>query len=143
MFENQGRDQLRQTYFQVWQRHRQGLPLDPLGTMVCDVILLHPEYHRHLDEADEDRDFPPEAGTSNPYLHMGMHIALREQIGTDRPAGIADVHRQLCRQEGDTHQAEHRMMDCLGEALWQAQRQGALPDEDAYLACLRKQLRQR
>ncbi len=141
MFEDQGRDQLRQTYYQAWQKHKLGLPLDPLAAMICDVIVLHPEYHRYLDQADEGQDFSPAAGTSNPYLHMGMHIALREQTSTDRPFGIADVHRQLCRQTGDVHAAEHQMMECLGEALWQAQRQGALPDEKAYLACLQQQLK--
>jgi hypothetical protein len=30
------------------------------------------------------------------------------------------------------------MMECLGQALWQAQRDQTHPDEMAYLECLRK-----
>jgi hypothetical protein len=30
------------------------------------------------------------------------------------------------------------MMQCLSEALWQAQRNNAMPDESAYLACLKR-----
>jgi hypothetical protein len=34
--------------------------------------------------------------------------------------------------------AEHRMMEALGRALWEAQRAGRLPDERAYLEDLRR-----
>jgi len=36
------------------------------------------------------------------------------------------------------HAAEHAMIECLGEALWQAQRSGRAPDEAAYLAALHR-----
>jgi hypothetical protein len=34
------------------------------------------------------RDFTRPGEGENPFLHMGLHLALREQIATDRPAGI-------------------------------------------------------
>jgi hypothetical protein len=84
------------------------------------------------------RDFTPEAGQANPFLHMGLHLAIREQVGTNRPAGIASIHSQLCRRLGDQHEAEHRMIECLAEALWLSQRTGLPPDEPAYLDALRR-----
>ena len=83
------------------------------------------------------RDYTPEMGQTNPFLHMGMHIAIREQLGGDRPAGILAVHQRLCRRL-DSHAAEHLMMECLGETLWEAQRGGGEPDERVYLERLRR-----
>ena len=71
---------------------------------------------------------------------MGMHLAIREQVSTNRPAGIRDVHARLASKLGDAHQAEHAMLECLGEALWQAQRNNTLPDETAYLESLNRLL---
>jgi hypothetical protein len=85
-----------------------------------------------------DRDYTPEGGQTNPFLHMGLHLAIREQVGTDRPAGIAAVHRVLATKFGDVHEAEHAMIERLGEALWQAQRSGLPPDEPRYLESLRQ-----
>ena len=66
-----------------------------------------------------------------------MHMALREQVGTDRPAGIRRIHSGLSRQHG-AHDAEHRMMEALGRALWEAQRAGTAPDERRYLEDLER-----
>jgi hypothetical protein len=85
------------------------------------------------DKAALAADFSPEGGRQNPFLHMGLHLAIREQVSTDRPAGIALVHRNLAARLGDAHAAEHAMLEPLAEALWQAQRSGLPPDERAYL----------
>ncbi len=75
----------------------------------------------------------PQAGRENPFLHMGMHLAMREQLSTDRPAGFADLHRQLCEHFGDAHEAEHALLTPLAETLWEAQRAGRAPDDQDYL----------
>ncbi len=69
---------------------------------------------------------------------MGMHLAIREQLATDRPPGLRAGYRGVVERAGDAHAAEHRIMDCLGEALWRAQRAGRPPDEAAYLDCVRR-----
>ncbi len=133
------RTELRRLFYQAWQDFRAGRPLEPLPAQIAEIVSQHPEYHALLEDASQlDRDYLPEAGETNPFLHMAMHLALREQLATERPAGIGRIHARLCRQLGETHAAEHRMMECLMESLWQAQRQGTLPDEQAYLACLRR-----
>jgi len=137
MFQN--RDEIRQVYIDVWQKMQQGSLLEPMESVIADVIQLHSEYHGFLQQSESAQlaEFSPESGHSNPFLHMGMHIALREQTSTDRPAGIAALHQKLALKLG-LHEAEHAMMECLGQALWLAQRNNTMPDEPAYLECLRK-----
>lgn len=134
------RHQLRQFYFQTWNKTRQGHPLEPMETVVAQVIQLHPEYHKLLEDQDKalDQDFPPQLGKTNPFLHMGLHVALQEQLQAGQPAGINDIYRSLAAKSESPHEAEHRMMDCLAETLWQAQRDGTMPDEGGYIACLRR-----
>lgn len=140
MFFGQNRDELRRFYVEAWRKHHERLPIEPLEGMIIDIIAMHPEYHPLL--ADEEQalahDYSPEQGQTNPFLHMGMHIAIREQLSTHRPAGINAAHAQLLKQLGDAHEAEHRMMECLGEAMWTAQRNNSAPDEAAYLQCLQR-----
>lgn len=133
-----GREELRRVYQGAWAKRRRGEPLDAMESLVADVIGEHPEYHSLMDDPDAlHADYPPEAGQANPFLHLGMHVALREQIAGDRPPGIAALVEALARGEPDRHALEHRLLDCLGETLWRAQRDGRLPDEAAYLECVR------
>ncbi len=140
MLYGQNRDEIRRVYCTAWNKHQQGLPLEALEQQLVAVIALHPEYHALLADHDAAlaRDFTPEMGQTNPFLHMGMHLAIREQLATDRPAGITDAFGALMARVQDAHEVEHRMMECLGEALWQSQRSGQVPDEARYLECLRQ-----
>lgn len=139
MLYSNSRTDTRQMFFDVWQKQQRNAPLTALESIVGDVIRLHPEYHGLLSAPDKalDRDWRPEGGETNPFLHMGMHIAIREQLSIDRPAGIKAAYSALLAHTGDAHRAEHEMLECLAEALWLAQREGRLPDEQAYLASLR------
>jgi hypothetical protein len=139
-FHDQSRAALRRMYVEAWRKHRESLPVEPVEDQIIRVVELHPEYAGALegDASGLDRDYTPEGGEANPFLHMGLHLAVREQVATNRPPGIADVHRALLARSGDAHAAEHAMIDCLGEALWQAQRSGRAPDEAAYLEALRR-----
>lgn len=134
----QDRDTLRQYYHQVWQKWQQQQPLSALEKQIAIVIQEHPEYHAALaDDRHQQQEYFVENGQSNPYLHMGMHLAIREQISTDRPAGIATIYRQLLQKyNGDQLATEHQMMECLAESIWQAQRSQQIPDEAAYLQAL-------
>ena len=129
-------------YFEAWRKHRESRPVEPVEDRIIGVVALHPEYVQLLESgpAALERDYTPEDGQTNPFLHMGLHLAIREQVATDRPAGIAVVHRSLTARLGDVHDAEHAMIERLGEALWKAQRVGLPPDEAHYLESLRKLL---
>lgn len=139
MFGND-RDRLRRYYCTVWEKARAGQPLEPLEQIIAEAIRAHPEYQPVLADAETalGREYTPELGQTNPFLHLGMHIAIHEQLGSNRPTGILDVYQRLCRRAGEAHAAEHWMMECLGETLWEAQRAGREPDEQAYLERLRR-----
>ena len=132
---------LRAHYVTAWRKARAGEPLSPLEQALANLIEDHPEYHV-LFGADDDasllREFSLDTGQENPFLHLGLHMALREQVATDRPAGIRRIHQRLAARQGSPHAAEHVMMSCLGEALWEAQRMARSPDETRYLDCLKK-----
>jgi hypothetical protein len=145
-FEGYSREQLRQQYVAAWHRRREGLPLSPLDALITDVIALHPEYQPLLEdtataaafEAGRERG-APDASQENPFLHMALHIAVREQLAIDRPPGIAALHQAL-RRGPDPHAAEHRLVQALAETLHEAQHSGRPPDEQRYLALIRRHL---
>jgi len=138
MFSND-RTELRRVFHDCWKLKQQGKTLDALQQMIVSVIEQHPEYHSLLENSDNlVLDYDPAQGETNPFLHMSMHIALIEQISTDRPSGIRECHQKLTQTFASAHEAEHRMMDCLSGAIRKAQLDNAAPDESAYLACLQK-----
>ena len=137
MIFSQDRNELRNLYATAWRKQQAGETLAPLEAQIAAVIAQHPEFQDVL-AGDLAQDFPIEAGETNPFLHMGLHLGIREQIATDRPAGIREIYATLVAHHGDEHTAEHRMIDCLAEALWDAQRRNAAPDEIQYLDNLKR-----
>ena len=139
VFAGQSREQLRRMYLEAWRKFSAKQPLEPLEAQLAAVIAEHPEYLQWIEAGDAAlaAEFTPESGRQNPFLHMGLHLALREQVATDRPAGIAEVHRTLSAKLGSAHSAEHAMLEPLAETLWEAQRNNRMPDEQVYLERLR------
>ena len=134
----QSRDEVRQVYLDVWEKMQNNSLLEPMEAIIADIIQMHPEYHAFLEKSEQakEKDFLPEAGETNPFLHMGMHIALREQAGTDRPAGFKEIYEKLLRQRR-LHDAEHVMMESLAEALYYSQKNNLPFDELEYLGNLK------
>jgi len=139
VFADQSREQLRQSYLDAWRKYSARLPLEPLEAQLAAVIAEHPEYVPLLESGAQalSADYTPQGGRENPFLHMGLHLAIREQVATGRPAGIAQIHQALTRRLGNSHAAEHAMLEPLAEVLWEAQRSGRMPDEERYLERLR------
>ncbi len=137
---NPSRDQARRFFFDAWSKFKAGRALSDLEAMALEHIGRHPEYHAILDQPDRylDRDWPPEVGETNPFLHLSMHLSIGEQLTIDQPTGIQAHYRALLAALGDEHQAQHAVMDCLAEMIWQAQRHNRPPDAAAYLLCLEK-----
>ena len=132
------RNELRQMYADAWKKRCDGTPVSPLEAQIADVIEIHPEYHDAVTGDDLDKDYTVEGGQSNPFLHMGLHLGIREQVATNRPEGIRAVFDTLAARTGDAHDAEHQMIECLAETLWEAQSQNTAPDEQKYLERLRQ-----
>ena len=131
---------VRRFFCEAWRKHGAGEPLEPLEAMALDWIVEHPEYHGDLASIERalQAQYPPEAGRSNPFLHLSMHLAIAEQLSIDQPPGLRAAHEALARRLGSTHEAAHAVMDCLGEVVWRAQRDRAPPDGAAYLECVRR-----
>jgi hypothetical protein len=143
IFHAQSRHELRSAYVSAWRKAQSGETLTPLEAQIAQVVAEHPEYQTLLEGPPEvlDAQFPPESGAENPFLHLGLHLALREQVSTDRPAGIASLHAALSARLASAHAAEHRMFEALGQVLWEAERSGKPTDEAAYLDRLRRMMR--
>jgi len=136
---NPTRDQARDFLFDLWAKHQAKAPLTPLESMALAILTEHPEYHAVLGdpERNRDREWRPEGGETNPFLHLSMHLAIEEQLSIDQPPGIRDAVNALARRRGSEHDARHDVMDCLAEMVWQAQRNARPFDNAAYLDCLR------
>ncbi len=134
------REQVRQFFFDTWRKYRAGGPPEGLETIAIEVVLLHPEYHHVLEDPDRflDREYGPEDGETNPFLHLSLHVAIEEQLAIDQPSGIRTQFDRLHARGGDRHDALHVVLECLAATVWRAQRDRAPPDERAYLECLRR-----
>ncbi|MDD5299270.1 MAG: DUF1841 family protein [Gallionella sp.] len=141
MFFNPSRDEARNFLFESWRKRRAGELLTPLEDLAAQLIGKHPEYHAVLEnpEHHQDKDYLPEQGAPNPFLHLMMHLTIEEQISINQPAGIRAHFARLTRQYESEHDAQHRMMECLGEMVWQAQRDRTQPDAAVYFGCLERQ----
>ena len=138
---NPSRDQARRFLADAWRKRCAGLPATPMEILAADVAELHPEYHDLLAEGEAvlAREWTPEQGQTNPFLHLSLHLAIEEQLSIDQPPGIRSVYETLLARLGDRHAALHRVLDCLGEVMWQAQRNQQPPDGATYLECLQRE----
>ena len=135
---NPTRDQSRIFLFDLWEKHRAGAALSPLEALALSILIEHPEYHAVMDDRERylDRDWKPEGGETNPFLHVAMHLAIEEQLSIDQPPGIRAAMQKLAAKHGSAHDARHEVMECLAEVIWQAQRNGSPFDNGAYLDCV-------
>lgn len=138
MFSTHDRGSTREVFFRAWRHHREGRPLEGVERVLVEVAAHHPEYHTLLQQPDRnlDRDFTTLPGETNPFLHMGLHVAIEEQLMLDEPRGIRTIYKTLLARHADEHAVQHLLMECLGEWLWHAQQHGTGFDTAAYLECL-------
>ena len=135
---NPGKDDVRRFFCGAWDKRCRGAPLTPLETIAVDWALEHPEFHDDLANLERalSADYPVEAGRTNPFLHLSMHLAVAEQLSIDQPPGLRAAHDRLAARLGSAHEAAHAVIECLGEVVWRAQRERAMPDSQAYLECV-------
>jgi hypothetical protein len=137
---NPSRDEARRFLIDAWAKYRTHQPLTALETLATGLIALHPEYHATFEHPEQfaGRDYSPETGDINPYLHLSLHLAVAEQLAIDQPPGIRAEFERIRAARGDEHEALHAVLECLGEVIWQAQRLQSPPDPKLYLDCLRQ-----
>ncbi len=113
--------------------------MTPLEHQIAEVIAQHPEYHAILKNPESlDQDYLPEMGQVNPFLHLSLHLSVQDQLRLDRPQGIQSLFKTLAQRHQDEHSAEHLLIECLAEEIFQATRSGIPPSEEAYFLRLRQ-----
>lgn len=131
---------VRRFFCEAHRKRQAGLPLTPMETVAADWIDEHPEYHDELAdlEAALAKVYDVEAGRTNPFLHLSMHLSISEQVSIDQPHGIKQAYELLAARRGSAHEAQHEVMECLGQMMWESQRSGQPPDGHAYIDCVRR-----
>ena len=137
---NPSQHEVREFFCTAQRKLRSGKPLSPLEAIAADWIGEHPEYESDLADVDAARqaEYPVEGGRTNPFLHLSMHLSISEQVSIDQPRGIRQAFELLRTRLGSAHAAQHEVMECLGEMIWQSQRSGLPPDGERYLDCVRR-----
>jgi len=139
----ENRSDYREIFFSVWKKiENQQSISDAMENIIAQIIKQHPEYHNTLSNYDKfiEKDYLPEMGDSNPFMHMSMHIAITEQLMTDQPPGIKSIYQQLCTKLQDNHEVEHLIMECLANMMWKSQKEQSMPDMNNYLMCIKQTL---
>lgn len=136
---NPSREQVRRFFCDAWKKHLERLPLVGAEVTAVDIVSRHPEYQELLSDTEGAlaKEWTPEAGQMNPFLHLSLHLAIVEQVSIDQPPGIRGLFEALRARRG-VHDAEHVILECLGETLWRAQREGRPMDAQAYLEAIRR-----
>ena len=139
---NPSRADARHLFFDTWRKYQAQEPVVGIEAMVLELVLQHPEYHALLSRPEQyqDSDYPPELGTTNPFLHLSLHLAINEQHSINQPVGIQQRYADLLAQHGEPHAAQHALMECLAEMIWQAQRRQTAPDAGVYFECLDRKI---
>ena len=135
---------VRRFFCEVSRKDRAHEILTPLEAMALDWVRLHPEYDDALTdvEAALARDYSVEGGQANPFLHLAMHLSISEQVSIDSPRGIRAAYEALSKKLDSTHEAQHEIMECLGEMIWKSQRNGLPPDGEAYIDAVKRRVQQ-
>ena len=131
---------VRRFFCETHRKLHENAPLTPMEASAAHWLNEHPEYHPELDDlaAALAAVYDVEAGRTNPFLHLSMHLSISEQLAIDQPRGIRQAHDLLARRLGSAHEAQHQVMECLGEMIWASQRSGVPPDGEKYLECVRR-----
>ena len=124
---------VRRFFCEAARKRREALPLTPIETLAADWIAEHPEYDTALAAVYDVED-----GRTNPFLHLSMHLSITEQIAIDQPRGIKQAYELLAARRGSAHDAQHEVMECLGEMIWASQRSGLPPDGQTYIEAVRR-----
>jgi hypothetical protein len=138
MLYSQDRTKQRQFLAKSWQKFSNNEPLEPLESLLASIIQIHPEYHGLINNVGSD--YFPEQGEVNPFLHINLHLALRDQVSINQPTGIKEAYDTLLEKLKDEHAVEHLMMDCIAEMIFSSQKNNTPLDHQAYFKCIQSQV---
>ncbi|MES2423778.1 MAG: DUF1841 family protein [Pseudomonadota bacterium] len=131
---------VRRFFCGVYLKNQTAAPMEAIEVLAGQWIAEHPEYHPELTdgEAALAKMYDVDAGQTNPFLHLSMHLSISEQCSIDQPRGIRQAVELLAARRGSLHDAHHEAMECLGQMVWESQRAGRPPDGAAYVECVQR-----
>lgn len=136
------RDNSRSIFFEAWRKYQAKEELQPLEQQIVEIIIQHPEYQKILENPKQylEKNYSVDLGEINPFLHLGLHLSVIEQLNTDRPAGFRKIYAALVKKLGDNHAAEHQIMQLIAHNLWEMQMAGTAISDEVYLQQLKELL---
>ena len=136
---NQELTAARNFYFNVWKKHLEKKPLEPLEQQIVSIIEQHPEYHEFFENPEKQKTITnPSDLYQNPFLHISLHLSILEQLSINKPPGIKDIYRKLILKQKGAHNAEHIMMQCLQEMINESMAKGEEPKSELFLKLITK-----
>ncbi len=134
-------NKIRETFFTVWRKQSNNEKLEPLEKQLWNLIQEHPEYHEIFSNPEKFSDHTFADEDENPFLHLGLHLTLLEQVSTNRPKGITAVYKDIIHTMGDVHHAEHHILSILSQQIQALVQTNKPMDEKVYLKQLKKLLK--
>ena len=131
---SQDRKKQREYLANSWQKYTSNKPLEPLEIQLVSIIEIHPEYHDLIGNIDSE--YFPEQGEVNPFLHISLHLALRDQLSINQPKGVKEAHQKLMNHYKDPHVVEHLMMECITKMIYLSQKNNTPINQEVYLNCI-------
>jgi len=132
---SQDRKKQREFLAKSWQKYTSNKPLEPLEKQLVSIIEIHPEYHNLIGNIESE--YSPEQGEVNPFLHINLHLALRDQLSINQPKGVKEAHQKLTKKYKNSHEVEHLMMECIAEMIYISQKNNSAIDHESYLNCIK------
>jgi len=132
---SQDRKKQRKFLAKSWKKYTNYKPLDPLEEQLVSIIEIHPEYQDLISNIDSE--YFPGQGEVNPFLHINLHLAIRDQLSLNQPKGVKEVHHELIKHYKDSHEVEHLMMECITEMIYISQKNNTTMDQESYLNCIK------
>jgi len=139
MLYSQNRSEQRAFLSNAWVKFQNNENLDPMESQLVEIIKLHPEYH-HLIQIT-DVEYFPEHGQVNPFLHINLHLALREQLSINQPIEVRLAYDSLLEKIKDPHEVEHTLIDCIAEMIFSAQKNNQELNFIRYKNCIKSFVR--
>lgn len=131
----------RKVFFEAWQKELHAKPVTALENIIIDVLKRHPEYQSIFSHQEAFENFQLNNNTHepNPFFHLSLHVAILEQVQSNRPAGVAEIYKRLLNKYHDQNDVEHKMMEVLAQLLHDAAHTPELiANDQAYLDRLNK-----
>jgi hypothetical protein len=134
---------VRRFFCAVYAKDNENIAMEAIETIASLWIEEHPEYHADLKDVDTALQglqdvVGADAGKTNPFLHLSMHLTISEQCSIDQPRGIRQAVELLTARLDSLHDAHHVVMECLGQMIWDAQQLKKAPDGQAYVEAVQR-----